>query len=61
MDLKRIAMRMKLHKISGSVVHHCAVLKKLLAEKGVKSTIIHGYCISPVSYTHLTLPTKRIV
>ena len=47
MDLKRIAMRMKLHKISGSVVHHCAVLKKLLAEKGIKSTVVHGYCISP--------------
>jgi len=47
MDLKRIAMRMKLHKVSGSVVHHCAVLKKLLAEKGVKSSVVHGYCISP--------------
>jgi len=47
MDVKRIAMRMKLHKISGSVVHHCAVLKKLLYEKGIKSSVIHGYCISP--------------
>lgn len=47
MDLKRIAMRMKLHKITGTVVHHCAILKKLLAEKGIPSTVIHGYCVSP--------------
>ena len=47
MDVKRIAMRMKLHKVTGTVVHHCAILKKLLAEKGVDSKVIHGYCISP--------------
>lgn len=46
-DLKRLAMRMKLHRISGTVIHHCAIVKKLLAEQGIKSTIIHGYCISP--------------
>jgi len=38
---------MKLHKITGTVVHHCAILKKLLAEKGIKSAVIHGYCVSP--------------
>ena len=48
MDLvKRTAMRMKLHKVGGTVVHHCAILKKLLAEKGIQSRIVHGYCVSP--------------
>ena len=47
MDVRRVAMRMKLHKISGTVVHHCAIVKKLLSEQGVKSRVIHGYCVSP--------------
>jgi hypothetical protein len=47
MDLKRLAMRMKLHKVNGTVVHHCALLKKILNEQGVKASVIHGYCISP--------------
>jgi hypothetical protein len=47
MDIKRLAMRMKLNKVNGTVVHHCAILKKILKEQGIKSTIIRGYCISP--------------
>jgi hypothetical protein len=46
-DLKRMAQRMKLHKIEGTVVHHCALLVKFLAEEGVASKVIHGYCVSP--------------
>jgi hypothetical protein len=42
--LKRTANRIKLHKISGSVVHHCAILKKILPGN---SRIVHGYCVSP--------------
>jgi hypothetical protein len=45
MDIvKRTAARIKLHKISGTVIHHCAILKKILP---VKSRIVHGYCVSP--------------
>jgi hypothetical protein len=46
-DLKRMAQRMKLHKIEGTVVHHCALLVKFLAEEGIASKVIHGYCVSP--------------
>ena len=47
MDLKRLAMRMKLNKVEGSVVHHCAIVKKLLKEDGIDARIVHGYCVSP--------------
>ena len=33
---------------------------KQLAAEGLRTEAIHGR-LSPVSYTHLTLPTKRIV
>jgi len=46
-DLKRMAQRMKLHRVEGTVVHHCALLVKFLAEEGVTSRVIHGYCVSP--------------
>ena len=36
--------------------------KPIAAETGwAVSTIFLGFSIAPVSYTHLTLPTKRIV
>jgi hypothetical protein len=47
MDVKRLAMRMKLHKVEGTVVHHCAILKKILAEKSIAARVVHGYCVSP--------------
>ena len=47
MDLKRLAMTMKLRKISGTVVHHCAILRKILTESGITTRIIKGYCVSP--------------
>ena len=34
---------------------------KAIAETGVKSIQLHTLGMCPVSYTHLTLPTKRIV
>jgi hypothetical protein len=46
-DLKRIAQRMKLNKVSGSVVHHCALLMKYLAAQKIGARVVHGYCISP--------------
>ena len=47
MDVKRLAMLMKLRKISGTVVHHCAILRKLMAESGIETKIVKGYCVSP--------------
>jgi hypothetical protein len=43
-SVKRIAMRMKLRKVEGSVVHHCAILCKLL---DVKAHVVKGFCVSP--------------
>ena len=42
-DLKRLAQRIKLHKIEGMVVHHCAILVKILGT----GRIVHGYAITP--------------
>jgi hypothetical protein len=42
-DLKRLAQRLKLHKIEGTVVHHCAILVKILGT----GRIVHGYAITP--------------
>ena len=46
-DIRRFAMRMKLHKVGGSPVHHCALLCKHLAVVGISSTIVKGYCVTP--------------
>lgn len=46
-DIKRLAQRLKIHKIEGTVVHHCAILVKILGSEGVKSRIVHGYAITP--------------
>ena len=46
-DLKRTTMKMKLRRLQGTVVHHCAIVKKLLAEQGIASKVVHGYCVSP--------------
>lgn len=42
--MKRFAMRIKLHRIGGTVVHHCALLRRTLS---YDSEFIKGYCISP--------------
>jgi hypothetical protein len=43
-SVKRIAMRMKLRKVEGSIVHHCALLCRLL---DVKARVVKGFCVSP--------------
>lgn len=47
MDVKRLAMLLKLRKVGGSVVHHCAILRRLLKEKGVETRLVKGFCVSP--------------
>jgi hypothetical protein len=46
-DIKRLAMRMKLHKVGGSPVHHCAILAKQLAQIGISTKMVKGYCVIP--------------
>ena len=44
-DLRRIALRIKMHNISGNVVHHNALLKRFLEQKGVKCELVKGFCV----------------
>lgn len=46
-DVKRLAQRLKLHKIEGTVVHHCALLVKILRADEIQARIVHGYAITP--------------
>jgi len=41
----RLALRLKVHQVSGAVVHHVALLKKALDQKGITSRMIKGYCV----------------
>jgi len=43
----RMALRLKLHKTSGSVVHHVALLKRAMDQRGIPTQIIKGYCVIP--------------
>jgi len=47
LDLRRLALRIKLHNISGNVVHHVALLKRFLEQKGIPSQVVKGYCVIP--------------
>ena len=44
---KHLALRIKLHKVGGSVVQHAALLKKGLELKGIESKLVKGYCVIP--------------
>ena len=41
----RLALRLKLHRVGGGVVHHVALLKKTLDQQGILSRMIKGYCV----------------
>lgn len=46
-ELRRLALRIKLHNVSGNVVHHAALLKKSLDQQGLETQLIKGYCYIP--------------
>ena len=46
-DLRRFALRIKLHNVSGNVVHHVALLKRYLEQKGVPCHVVKGFCVIP--------------
>ena len=46
-ELRRLALRLKLRNISGNVVHHAAILKKVLDQQGIKSEMVKGFCVIP--------------
>jgi hypothetical protein len=43
----RTALRLKLNKVSGSVVHHVAILKRGLETNGIKCKMMKGFCVVP--------------
>ena len=43
--MTRLALRLKLHRVGGGVVHHVALLKKTLEQQGISSRMIKGYCV----------------
>ena len=42
---KRIALRLKVHKIGGTVVHHVAILKRALDQQKVACEMVKGFCV----------------
>lgn len=45
-EIKCLARRIKLNRVEGSIVHHCAILMKWLAARKIEAWIVHGYCVS---------------
>lgn len=43
----RMALRIKMHKVPGTAVHHVALLKKALELQGVKCEMKRGFCVIP--------------
>ena len=44
---RRTALRLKMNKVSGSVVYHVAILKRGLERTGVKCELKRGFCVIP--------------
>jgi len=42
-----MALRLKLYKISGGVVHHVAALKRILDQRKVACQMTKGFCVIP--------------
>ena len=43
--VKQAALRLKVHNVPGTVIHHLALLKRSLDQKGVKTSVIKGWCV----------------
>jgi len=42
---KRLALRLKVHNISGTVVHHVAILKRALDQQKIACEMVKGFCV----------------
>ncbi|BAT22371.1 hypothetical protein [Yellowstone lake phycodnavirus 2] len=45
--VRRTALRIKLNKVGGSIIHHIALLKRGLENNKVQCEMIQGFCIIP--------------
>lgn len=43
--IKHAALRLKVHDVPGTVVHHLAILKRSLDQKGAKTVMVKGWCV----------------
>ena len=43
--LNRLATRLKIYNVPGSVMHHVAIFKRILDKQNISSEIIKGYCV----------------
>lgn len=43
--MERLVKRMKLHRVSGTIVHHCALMIKYLEREGHTAKMVKGWCI----------------
>lgn len=43
--VKQAALRLKIHNVPGTVVHHLALLKRSLDQKGTKTVMVKGWCV----------------
>jgi hypothetical protein len=45
-SVRRLALRMKVRKLTGTVVHHCAVLVRSLKKERVDASIVKGWAVA---------------
>jgi hypothetical protein len=45
--VKHLALRLKLHNVGGTVIHHIAILKRALDQKGFRTEMVKGWCVIP--------------
>jgi hypothetical protein len=45
--VKRTALQIKLRRTTGTIIHHIAILKRILEQKGHKTEMIRGFCVIP--------------
>ena len=43
--VKQAALRLKIHNVPGTVIHHLALLKRSLDQKGTETVMIKGWCV----------------
>jgi hypothetical protein len=43
--VKQAALRLKVHNVPGTVIHHLALLKRSLDQKGTKTIMVKGWCV----------------
>ena len=57
--MERLVKRMKLHRVSGTIVHHCALVIKYLEHEGHVANMVKGWCIyGPEVCTHYWVTDK---